>query len=73
MNAIGATPVRSPVVEAALRGAPVSEERIAKAAALIKAEIVPISDDRASSNYRKEMAAVVIKRALSKLAIGEQS
>lgn len=73
VNAIGATPVRSPAVEAALRGAPVGEEQIAKAAALIKDEIDPISDDRASSAYRREMAAVVIKRALSKLAIGAQS
>lgn len=73
LNAVGMTSVRSPAVETALRGAPASEERIAKAAALIKGEIDPIGDDRASSNYRKEMAAVVIKRALSKLAIGEQS
>lgn len=71
VNAIGSTPVRSPAVERALQGAPATREEIARASVLVKGEIDPISDDRASSAYRKEMAPVVIKRTLTKLAIGE--
>jgi carbon-monoxide dehydrogenase medium subunit len=68
VSAFGATPIRSSRVEMSLRGQAVSVANIERAAALIKQEIDPISDLRASAAYRREMAPVVIKRALAKLA-----
>jgi carbon-monoxide dehydrogenase medium subunit len=70
VSAFGATPIRSTQVESSLRGAPVDERAIEQAAARIKDEINPISDHRASAAYRREMAAMLIKRAVTRLAIG---
>ncbi len=71
LNAFGSTPIRSARVETCLRGETVSVTNIERAAALIKDEIDPISDYRASAAYRKEMAPVVVKRALARLAMEE--
>jgi carbon-monoxide dehydrogenase medium subunit len=72
VSAIASAPIRGRKVEAALKGMPVSEENIERASALIKEEVEPISDVRGSASYRKEMASVLIKRALTKIAIGEK-
>jgi aerobic carbon-monoxide dehydrogenase medium subunit len=71
VSAFGSTPVRGETVETALRGASVDGETIARAAGRIKDEITPIGDHRASAAYRKEMAAVLIRRVLTRLAMGE--
>jgi CO/xanthine dehydrogenase FAD-binding subunit len=70
VSAFGSTPIRSDKVESALRGASVDEKTIEQASARIKDEIDPITDHRASAAYRREMAAVLIKRAVMRLAIG---
>ncbi len=70
VSAFGSTPVRGETVEAALRGATVDERTIEQAAGRIKDEIAPISDHRASAAYRKDMAAVLINRVVTRLAIG---
>ena len=70
VSAVASTPIRGRKVEAALKGMPVSEEHIERASALIKEEIEPISDVRASASYRKEMASVLIERALTRIAMG---
>jgi CO/xanthine dehydrogenase FAD-binding subunit len=70
VSAFGSTPIRSKKVEMALMGAPVDEKTIEQAAALIKDEINPITDFRASAAYRTDMAAVLIERAVTQLAIG---
>lgn len=70
VSALAPAPIRGRKVETALKGMPVSEENIERASALIKEEIEPISDVRASASYRKEMASVLIKRALTRIAMG---
>jgi CO/xanthine dehydrogenase FAD-binding subunit len=70
VSAFGSTPIRSKKVEMALMGAPVDEKTIEQAAAWIKDEINPITDFRASAAYRTDMAAVLIERAITRLAIG---
>lgn len=72
VGAVGLVPVRGRTVETALKGAPVNEENIEKASALIKADIEPTSDARASASYRRDMAFVLTKRALMRLAAGER-
>jgi carbon-monoxide dehydrogenase medium subunit len=70
VSAFGSTPIRSEKVEMALTGAPVDEKTIKLASALIKDEIKPITDYRASATYRTDMAAVLIERAVTRLAAG---
>ncbi|MEK7752285.1 MAG: xanthine dehydrogenase family protein subunit M [Acidobacteriota bacterium] len=72
VSAVASAPVRGRKVEAALRGMPANEETIASASALIKEEIEPISDVRGSAAYRREMASVLVRRALTRIAIGER-
>jgi len=73
LGAVAPTPVRCRKVEEALRGVAAKEEGIEKAARLVNEEVNPITDVRASAAYRKEMSYVLTKRALKKIAMGEDS
>ncbi len=72
LGAVGPTPIRVYRVEEALKGKEVSEENIEKAAALVKEDCCPITDVRASAEYRTEMSYVLTKRALNKVGMGEK-
>ncbi len=72
LGAVAPTPIRSQKVEEALKGKEISEELIEKTAELVKEEVNPITDIRASAAYRREMACVLTKRALIKIAMGEE-
>ena len=72
LGAVGPTPARARQVEDALKGEKVSEENIKKAAALVKEDCCPITDVRASAEYRAEMSYVLTKRALNKVGVGEK-
>lgn len=72
VGAVAPTPMRSKRAEEALRGKAVSEELMDKAEELVKEEIAPITDVRASEAYRREMAGVLVKRALMKVSAGEE-
>jgi len=64
LGAVAPTPIRAYKVEEALIGKDTSEENIDKAAQLVKEECRPITDVRASAEYRTEMAYTLTKRAL---------
>ena len=68
LGAAGPTPIRARKVEAALKGARPSRERIAEAAALARDEVDPLDDLRGSAGYKREMARVWTDRALAELA-----
>jgi len=70
LGAVAPTPMRCQRVEKALRGAEVDEECIEKAVELVKEEVSPITDVRASAEYRREMACIVTKRVLKRAAMG---
>jgi len=70
LGAVAPTPIRGRKVEQILKGSKVSEENIEKAAELIKEEVQPISDVRASAQYRKEMSYVLTKRVLAQVGWG---
>lgn len=67
LGAVAPTPIRGRKVEEALNGKVVNEENIAQAAELVKGEVKPISDLRASDEYRKEMSAVLTRRVLGEI------
>ncbi|MBI5209438.1 MAG: xanthine dehydrogenase family protein subunit M [Elusimicrobia bacterium] len=62
--AVGPVPTRAESIEALLKGKELSDRLIAKAKALIPDEISPITDIRASKEYRSRMAGVMLDRAL---------
>jgi probable selenate reductase FAD-binding subunit len=67
LGAVAPTPLRSRKVEEALKGKEASEENITRAADLIREEVKPISDVRASEAYRREMSAVLTRRVLGQV------
>lgn len=64
LGAVAPTPIRAKKVEEALKGKDANEENIDKAAELVTQECYPISDVRASAEYRTQMSYVLTKRAL---------
>ncbi len=64
LGCVAATPVRALATEQALIGGAATVEAIAAAAALASEGLQPPGDTHASSGYRREMAAVMAKRAL---------
>ncbi len=64
LGGVAATPVRAVQSEALLLGHKLSDGLIADACRQLAAELTPISDVRASSFYRKEMASSLLQRAL---------
>lgn len=63
-GALAPTPVRAPAVEAALSGRQANDGAIADALRLVPDAIAPITDMRASKEYRMAMAGVMLRRAL---------
>jgi CO/xanthine dehydrogenase FAD-binding subunit len=64
----GSVPARSRNAEESLIGKPPDLERFAKAARIAAIELEPESDVHASGEYRKEVAAVLGRRALEQAA-----
>jgi carbon-monoxide dehydrogenase medium subunit len=63
-GAVAPVPIRARRIEAALNGAPPDATAMAAARALIPEEISPISDVRASKEYRMHMTGVMLERGL---------
>lgn len=63
LGAVGPTPVRARRAEAVLEGRCITRELITEAAEVAAAECTPISDLRASAEYRQEMVQVMVRRA----------
>lgn len=64
LGAVAPTVVRARQAELALRGRAITRELAAEAAELAAAEATPISDLRATAEYRKHMVAVLTRRAI---------
>jgi len=63
-GSVAPTPLRGVKAEAALVGHPLSDAVIAEAVTAARAEIAPITDVRASEDYRREIAGVLLQRML---------
>ena len=59
---VAATPVRARLTEAALRGQTWTAETLERAIAALRDEFQPISDMRASADYRREVLGSLLKR-----------
>ncbi|MCC6008636.1 MAG: xanthine dehydrogenase small subunit [Rhodobacteraceae bacterium] len=67
---MAATPRRAVATEAALRGAPWSDETIRRAQAALEEDFAPISDMRASAAYRREAARGMLTRLYAETRLG---
>jgi carbon-monoxide dehydrogenase medium subunit len=68
LGAVGPTPLRAQNAEALLLGNTPSEDLLARMGAAVMQEVKPIGDCRASAEYRREMSAVLARRALRECA-----
>ncbi len=66
LNSVAPTPVRATSVEKALTGREVSLKAVEEASKLVVNDIKPISDVRASADYRREMSIVLTRDSLLK-------
>ncbi|MEE8354455.1 MAG: xanthine dehydrogenase family protein subunit M [Candidatus Bathyarchaeia archaeon] len=66
LGAIAATPIRLPAVEATYKGRELTPEAIEESSRACYALVSPVDDVRASAEYRREMACVLVKRAIVK-------
>jgi carbon-monoxide dehydrogenase medium subunit len=64
MGSVAPTPIRIKSAEKALEGAEPTEEKIRTAAQNACDEITPISDIRASAEYRKDTSRVFVRKAI---------
>ena len=65
LGAVAPTVIRAPKAEAYLDGRAITAEAMAEAGRIAATEAKPISDFRASADYRRELIAVLVKRALA--------
>jgi carbon-monoxide dehydrogenase medium subunit len=70
LGAVAPTPIRTYRVEKELEGKEMSQKNIEEIAVLIEKEISPISDIRASAEYRKYETSVLLKRAIQEAVEG---
>jgi carbon-monoxide dehydrogenase medium subunit len=63
-GAVAPTPFRSTRIEDVLRGKPLDEALVAEVVAMVADEISPITDMRASAEYRTRMTEVMLERGL---------
>ena len=66
MGGVGTTPLRAYSAEKILKGSELTDDLLEKAAEAASEECSPISDVRASAEYRKDMIRVYTKRAVKK-------
>ncbi len=63
-GAVAPTPIRAHPIEEFLRGKPLDDHVIAGAVELVRGEISPITDMRATAEYRARMCEVMLARGL---------
>jgi aerobic carbon-monoxide dehydrogenase medium subunit len=66
LGSVGVTPIRAKEAEDMLRGQPLKADAFAAAGEKAKEAVDPVSDFRGSAGYKKDMAAVFVRRALEK-------
>lgn len=68
LGAVAPTPLHARQAEQALSGQPATEETFARCVAIVREEVRPISDQRASADYRRRMSSIAALRALRQAA-----
>jgi probable selenate reductase FAD-binding subunit len=72
LGAVGPTPMRAVHAEKLLVGRKVDSSTLAEVCDEVAREVRPISDVRASAEYRREMSRVLVRRALEECAAGTE-
>ena len=67
-GAVASTVIRARAAEAYLEGKAVTPDVMSEAGRIAAREAKPISDFRASADYRRELIAVLVRRALEGVA-----
>jgi len=65
LGSVGVTPIRARAAEALLAGERLGEGLLRAAGEAVKGEVDPLSDHRGSAAYKREMAAVMVGRAIT--------
>jgi carbon-monoxide dehydrogenase medium subunit len=65
LGAVGLTPVRAAEAENELRGKPLGDDAMAKAAEAARATSDPQPDMRGSAEYKRALVAALVKRAIA--------
>jgi aerobic carbon-monoxide dehydrogenase medium subunit len=73
LGAAASTPIRAGVVEDALRGKEPTASRLGEAAALVADIVDPIADFRGSVDYKRDMAVIFVRRALTQAVADAQA
>ena len=68
LGAVAPTPLRARKAEAVLLGNTLNEDLLKHVSAVVMRDVSPISDSRASAEYRREMSGVLTRRALRECA-----
>lgn len=63
LNSVASTIVRAKQAEGVLRGKPVNESALRKMGEIASTEVDPMDDNRGSSQYKREMVKVLVRRA----------
>ncbi len=71
LGAVAPTIIRASRVEGKLTGREVDEKIIQECGDIVKDEISPISDIRASAEYRRSASSILLKRAIRQAFMGE--
>lgn len=66
LGSVGTTPLRGRAAEAVLTGQPLGDGLLEAAGEAVKGEVDPLTDHRGSAAYKREMAAVMVRRALTR-------
>lgn len=66
LGAVAPTPLRAKKAEEMLKGKKLDAELVERAAEVAADEIMPITDLRSTSDYRREVSKVLVRRALGK-------
>ncbi len=66
LGSVAPTPVRALKIEAFLEGTNITEKSIDEASQIVASDISPISDLRASAEYRKEISCILVRRVLQR-------
>jgi carbon-monoxide dehydrogenase medium subunit len=72
MGAVAPRPIRAYRAEEAMTGKKLTEELIEEGCRIVQQEIHPISDIRASAEYRRSMTSVLLKRVLQRAPFKEK-
>jgi carbon-monoxide dehydrogenase medium subunit len=68
LGAVAPTPIRAYGIEEMLTGQQITDELIERCGERVIEEICPITDIRASLEYRKSLTSVILKRLLEQVS-----